>query len=294
MSHSEEDSVRRILAKIVREKSPISGAQLKVRLIWETTRAGLRQFDEGLFGYRKFTDFLADIGSDLLTIEYPEGPGDVKVSMRETLNGPESEYAKPKRETVRLRNDAWQAFTNPDPKRKRFWSKETGAIHHYLEGQGSDLKEQICSQPSLFIEIQPIKATKQRAWMKNFLDDAELTDQQKQTILPIPDQPYSSFVNVLFTRALGKNGESWRSFRIGKVLEQAREWAENNDIPFEQLKSDLGESPASAMAARAVIENSVRDRLDEVLSMLNDDDIRQVILPTALACILVRTNAINQ
>ena len=230
MNHPEEDSVRRILAEIVRTKSPISGAQLKVQLIWETTRAGLRQFDERLFGYRKFTDFLADFGSDLITIEYPEGPGDVKVSMRETLNGLDSKYAKPKRENVRLRNDAWQAFTNPDPKRKRFWSKETGAIHHYLEGQDSDLEGRICSQPSLFIEIQPIKAAIQSAWMKNYLDDAGLSTQQKQVILPILEQPYSSLVNVLFTRALGKNGESWRSFRIGKVLEQAKDWAVSNGV----------------------------------------------------------------
>ena len=66
--------------------------------------------------------------------------------------------------------------------------------------------------------------------MKNYLDDAGLSTQQKQVILPILEQPYSSLVNVLFTRALGKNGESWRSFRIGKVLEQAKDWAVSNGV----------------------------------------------------------------
>ena len=88
--------------------------------------------------------------------------------------------------------------------------------------------------------------------MLEFLDGADLSSEQKQTIRPIPDQPYSSLVNVLFTRALGQQGESWRSFRVKKILERAREWAETNGISFEQLKDRPEDSTATQIVADAV------------------------------------------
>lgn len=294
MSHRQLESVRQVLAKILKEKSPISGAQLKVRLIWETTQVGLPPFDERHFGYRKFTDFLAGIAEDLLTIKHPEGPGDVEVFVRQSLNGPETSFQGSKRQSIRLRNAAWQAFTNPDPNRKRFWSKETGEIIHYLEGQNSDFEKKILADPSRFIEIHPTEAATQTNWMLEFLDGADLSAEQKQAIRPIPVQPYSSLVNVLFTRALGQQGELWRSFRVKKVLERAREWAETNGISFEQLKDTPEDPPATQILAVAVAGTPVRKRLGEILDMLEDDEIRRVVLPTALACILVRESAINQ
>src|SRR5688572_8608563 len=116
---------RQVLVDVLTENGPQLGAKLKVRL---TAVLGQR------LGYPtnqwhtlvpKLSHFLA-ANSDLVQVQRPEGPGDIRVSLRDDSRG--ATELKPESSRVWYRPDVWTAFVNPDPDRRRFFHRHSHEI----------------------------------------------------------------------------------------------------------------------------------------------------------------------
>jgi len=155
---------------------PIKGAKLKPQLVRQfelRTGMGFR----GVFpDYLKFSDFLS-ANKDLVDVTPPQGQGDITVQLKgnhvaapritwQAGNAPVS---------FELPRPLWQAFTNPDPDRRRFFNRETRDVVHYIEDSSEEpnprIRTQVRDDPN-FVEIEPAGAELQKEWMREFVRDA--------------------------------------------------------------------------------------------------------------------------
>jgi len=285
----EPTHIAQLLTQLLSEKSPEFGARLKQRLNTLLASSGQGYFDEKSHGYKKFSDFLTRAYGEVFSIERQGSSGDILVSLRH-LPVAKHKPATSVSQQPRIRNDIWQAFSNPDPERKRFLNKTTMLVSHFIQGESSVVKTEIEQNQEQFLEIEPINAQTQIEWMRGFIDTIRITPSEKSALEAIINEPYSSGVNATFSRALGVNGAAWRSFRTGQVISRMKSWASVHNVQFDKLCFSKCQEESSVTSNQTnQIELSSRQKAMKLLELLSDDDISRLVIPTLLSTILIKS-----
>jgi len=281
--------IPQLLTQLLSEKSPEFGARLKQRLNASLVSRGLSYFDEKAYGYKKFSDFLTKAHGDVVSVELPGVSGDILVSLRHHPVA-KSEPATSVGQQPRIRNDIWQAFSNPDPQRKRYLNKTTMLVSHFLQGEASVFKAEIEQNLEQFVEIEPINSQTQIEWMKGFIETIRITSGEKSALEALINEPYSSSVNATFSRALGEHGVAWRSYRTSQIVSLMKSWASEHKVQFERLCFSKCQEESSVTSKQVdKMELSSRQTAIKLLELLNDDDIARLVIPTLLSTILIKS-----
>jgi hypothetical protein len=287
--------VRQILSKFLRV-GPLKGARLKPALVSEFERVTNRRFADTFWQYDKFSDFL-NANDDLVEVSRPPGPGDVTVSLRqnETTEPTQAELipASPKSQRF-IRRPLWYAFTNPDPRRRRFVHRDTSEVVHFLTGNENGFGQQYASKvaaDAAYVEITPISAAEQGAWMKEFIGKLPLNDSVRTSLRTIAEIPFSSEINRAFAASLGDYAEKWREFRTSKVDEHMHKWAEQVGMTLDgivhkspELSIDnLPVQPTATMMLGTSLSHygEIRRLLHHAIDALDDEELRRVLLPAS-------------
>lgn len=291
-----EDSslASQLILQLLSNQSPELGARLKQRLNALLLAKGLARFDEKFYGYKRFSDFLENVLGDKVSIDRPNDVGDIHVALRQshliktvsdrTVAPPVGEH------TPVIRSDVWQAFANPDPRRKRFFHRRTREVRHYLEGDAGSAATEIERDAAQFVEIHWISGDTQAGWMKSFLDAVKLSQSQRTALEAMIAGGYSSGINAAFTGALGEHSSSWRHCRTNHVTSIIRAWAEQHSVPFGDLcvRKDLKES-GQAQVHNLNGQLTPRQQAVKLLELLTDEDIARLVIPTLLSSILIKS-----
>ncbi len=299
---SDLELARWLLVELLSDGTPVVGARLKQLLSRRYESYTGRRFNEAAWGYRKFSDFLS-ANPDLVEIRSPQEHTDVSVVLRPGVQKATAvsaarfteDAAKPK-----LPGQLWQAFTNPDPGRKRFFHRRTHRIAHFVTGQDDDLNtgvERAVAGDRDYVEVEFVPGPRHLAWMKEFLDSIVIPDSQRQVFDKLVKEPYTTASNVIFTQALGPFGGGWRRFRSEKLHEVIRAWAEKNGIAVGDLVSPAGDPTEAAgeVAAQApglpVSKDyaELRRYLHMAVDALEGTELDKVLVPASLLQRLVAT-----
>jgi hypothetical protein len=298
-----------ILAQLLSIHSPELGARLKQRLNAAFIANGLGYFDEKSLGYGKFTDYLSREHSDLVHLERKEGVGDILVSLRtesKRVSIPASSNPLNSARAQVIRNDVWQAFANPDFERKRFLNRDTGKIIHFIASKQSLERAEVESTPDIFLEISPVSPECQLEWMAEFLSGMSLPFDERGVLEELIRKPYSSAMNVTFTRALGANSRAWRTFRTQRITAIIHSWVTEKSVsldkilvqPTEPNVTPLETPPMDAVSKlsqppQGTVHSSERfpprEQVAKLLELLSDEDIIRLVIPTLLSTILVKS-----
>ncbi|MDN7702292.1 hypothetical protein R0290_07745 [Burkholderia semiarida] len=312
MQETREAVAAQLIQQLLSANSPEPelGARLKQRLIAAFVANGLGVFDEKALGFRQFSEYLQRVHGGLVVVHRQEGIGDILVSLKGGITTarlpaspvlPASKVAGPV-----IRSAVWQAFANPDPERKRFFKKQNGGVVHYLNSQQGPEKASVEAAPDEFIEIPPISAETQSAWMREFLTSAPLQAEERAALEPLVAESYSSTVNAMFSRALGARGLAWRAVRTANVTAIIEQWARANGVAPSLLYvkqetsktielsgvSASGMAGAIASPVAAPLSGSVspaREQVLKLLELLTDDDLSRLVLPTLLSTIMIKS-----
>lgn len=287
--------VTQLIVQLLSGDAPEFGARLKQRLNALLISRGLSPFNEKSYGHKKFSDFLRVTFGDRVSIERPEGAGDVRVFLRHQkpfqpsmgINKPQVDTEQPRV----IRSDIWQAFTNPDSLRKRFFQRDTRAIRHFVEGEPSPIQEEVEREPGRYIEIDRIDGQAQVSWMRSFLDSLRLPPGDRNVLDALITDAYSSSLNATFTRALGSHGDSWRQFRTNNVTVLIKAWAEKHEVPFGDLcvQKDLKSPPSTRTEIDDQFPLTARQQVIKLLELLTEEDISRLVVPTLLSTIMVKS-----
>ncbi|WP_157654633.1 hypothetical protein [Burkholderia ubonensis] len=309
MSDSRVAVTEQLLTQILSNCAPFPelGARLKQQLIAASTAAGQRPFNEKALGFRKFSDYLQRVHGDILSLQRPDGMGDVLVSLKSALPIARGVSAAPSSTPIRLpsqpviRSEVWQAFANPDVKRKRFFYIPSGQIIHYREGEPPPPQLGAASSNEV-IEISPISKETQAGWMREFLDQASVPTQEKSVLEPLINEDYSSTVNATFSRALGPRSDAWRKFRTAQVIEIILRWADDHGIDHSLvhvrpapvrsvIPGEVGTAAPATNQAASIDANTLspRERVSKLLDLLSDDDLTRLVIPTLLSTIMIKS-----
>lgn len=263
------------------QRGPILGAVLKQRINAALVAQGRSGLDERKLGFKKFSDLLLSQHS-WLDVVLPTGPGDVKVSLKES---PQLAPADLGGQPLAIRSDIWQAFTNPDLQRERFFKRQSKSIFHFKRSEEAN-SPAVDGNPDL-IPIQPIPGSTHLGWMRKYLESSKLPLAERASVEAMLSEEYTSSLNLTFTRALGSNALKWRQYRTSCITEFIMDWALSNGL----TETDLEKPPkteALAAALPAASHLSPRAKIEKLLDLLSDDDLNQVVLPILLSTILVK------
>lgn len=278
--------IHSILTAAVANESPILGSRLKQLLVSKCIATGSPPFDEGALGYSKFSDYLEAEHGDILYLDRVSNPSDVLVR-----SGPAAPLAGPR--MPKIKGDVWQAFTNPDPNRKRFFNKETWQVKHFLDAsQGSSDGTAEPQLSTADIEVDPIAAETHKSWMKEYVESIklELPEPKASELIALSDQPYTSQLNRDFTKQLGKHASGWRQYRTKKIVEAISHWAERNDVPTKTLYAYTASPQPRVVPGDAIVDQThiaPREKAWRLLDLLKEDEIAELVLPTLLSAIAV-------
>lgn len=291
--HVSLERATELLKQILGTRSPELGARLKQRLNASLREQQLPQFDERSLGYKSFQVFLEKTQGGWLLVSPPvDGPGDISVSLR---NSPASPGSPPPREPAltQFRNEVWQAFTNPDPSRKRFLHKATSQVLHYKVGEQSQEEASYCASPDHYVEIEFIDGPQQHKWMEEFLNAVPIVGDERKAYESLMATPYSSAMNAAFTRALGDKQEQWRGFRRSRLTAAISDWASKFSVPMQALLRDNArpEPIPSPNQTNRPTKHAVHARRDALalLELLSDQEIQSIVLPVLLSTMLLRS-----
>lgn len=287
-------AARQVLVDLLKEHGPQLGAKLKVRL---TTALGQRlglPADAWHALLPKLSHFLA-ANSDLVDVSRPEGPGDIRVSLRDSVGSTSQIEAQSTK--VWYRPDVWTAFVNPDPNRRRFFHRQRQEIVHFSPQStvppNPQLADRVGRDPQ-FIEIQFARADAQQNWLREFLDTTPLiSEAHKRVARHFVEVPFDSSINAAFAASLGPHGDAWRRFRAKKVDDFVTAWATANGVDVEGLKrfpqvGELTEHPTPTASlpssiephtATPLIASDLRSTLVRLIESLDDAELRQVLVP---------------
>jgi hypothetical protein len=298
---SDELTLARELLRQLLALGPQKGARLKVLLVREFERRSAATFHQAFWTFPKFSSFLA-ANADLVEVHAPDGPGDLTVRLRpqatpERAATPAPQLASPGRF---LPPAVWNAFTNPDPRRRRFFNRVSREVVHYLENSQEPPNPRIAAlvgNDANYVEIQPASAEQQAAWLKEFLASVPVPDSKRPLLTKLAEMPYSSAINTAFGATLGDLAESWRQFRAAKVQEVVRTWAERRGVALDQLyglalSADTSHQPAHAQGASLVsaplvaptpvAASEMRRWLHTLVDALETPDLAQILVPAAI------------
>lgn len=282
-----------LIVELLQSRSPEFVARLKQRLNQLLTSKGLPHFNEKLFGYRKFSEFLKETQSGELIFDRRDGAGAMLVSLKgiSVAIAKDSSASMADENTTErnaIRNDVWQAFTNPDPQRKRFLHRHTHVIRHFADqDKNSVQKVEILGAPQDYAEILPIDGTKQTQWMADFLDTVPVQGKDRVPFDAMLKESYTSSINSVFSAALKEQGNAWKKYRKARINLAIDQWASDNGISSAILWRPA--DPASSIAPSALLgAPSLRLKVQKLLDLVCDDDIEKLILPTLLATIAIR------
>lgn len=279
-----------LLTQLLSDRSPEFGARLKQRLNATFTEKGMGKFDERSFGFKRFQDFLEQGHGHLVTVQRPSGAGDILVSLKtpKISASPLNAQIEP----PPIRSDIWQAFTNPDSTRKRFFNKQTFVVRHFNDAQEPQTSyAEVTSSPDQFIEIKPIGGEIQIEWMRRFLEETiNIPSDERIAFEAMLTEPYSSGVNAAFTRALGDHSTAWRNYRSRRILDSINNWAHQHEVQLDRLRVQPRQPVnTSENTPRETSPFSAREQVIKLLDLLSDDDINRLVLPTLLSTILVKS-----
>ncbi|MGX9694435.1 hypothetical protein ACTJNK_29130 [Achromobacter anxifer] len=286
--------VKQLVGQLLSDRSPEFSARLKQRLANETIAQGLGYFDESVFGYTKFKDFLEKGLADLVEVQRPSNSGDILVSLRHSDSSPSGLNTAPSRAPAfpPIRGEIWQAFINLDPKRRRFLDRKTYAVRHFIRDAASPDRAIVEKNQEDFVEILPISGAMHLGWMKSFLDSVQMSYTAGSEFDNVVSQPYSSHLNAKFASALGALGEVWRRYRADKVAGQVKEWATLHGVPMEALFATPKIGPkeiSTPIGSSEVPAIGAKERIVRLLDLLSDDDVNRLVLPTILSTILIKS-----
>lgn len=276
---------------------PQKGAWLKVLLAKEFERQTGTTFQQAFWNFPKFSVFLA-ANADILDVVAPGGPGDITVKLRQAATPEGSVGAVPESVSSQkfLRRPVWNAFTNPDPLRRRFFHRVNGEIAHYVEGSQEAPNAAIAAAvaaDSNYVEIIPLSAEQQGAWLKEFLASVSVPESKRSLLATLAATPYSSAVNTAFVATLGDYAESWRQFRAARVQDAVRAWAERRAVPLDGIVglpmlanrvTAEHTRPGLAVPTRqaSVSVHEQRRWLHWVVDTLDAADVSQILLPAGI------------
>jgi len=282
--------IRSLLIELLRNNQPEFGARLKQRLISACIAQGLETFSEREYGYSKFSQYLLGSHGDIVSITRPEGAGDILVSLA-TSAAPATRIgaqAIPVTTHKKIKNDVWQAFANPDPRRKRYLSRTTAQVLHFLGDEDNGVRREIAAAPEAFVEIQPISGAEQLTWMREFLSSLDLRPSERSPLEALLASPYSSQLNAIFTKALAAHSAPWKEFRVKRIIQFIEEWAATNHIAVDRLFLPSPTAhPLGAINVRTEVTS--RQQAIKLLDLVTDDDVANLIMPTIVATILIRS-----
>lgn len=263
----------------------IPAATLKQRVNAALQSKSLPVLNERALGFKKFSELL-ESQSDWLHITPPTGTGDLLVRLRVALADTST---SPPTHLQTIRSDIWQAFTNPDGQRRRTFCKPTGMVRHFIPGQNSTEEQEVIASPGDHVEIPPILGTSQIEWMREFLDHIELPPGERAAYEAMLSEPYTSGLNLTFTRALGAHAHAWREFRTRRVTDQIVKWAEEAGISLSSLEKTSIKETAVENPRVASGELSPRQQVAKLLEIIADEDLTKVVIPVLLTTILVKS-----
>ena len=212
-------SVARELLRHLLTAGPQKGARLKVLLAREFERRAGLTFQQAFWNFPKFSAFLA-ANADLVEVSAPTGPGDLSVSLRSQPVADHAQALAAVSSPGRFLPPAlWNAFTNPDPRRHRFFNRVSGEIVHYLEASqeppNPNIAARVAADPN-YVEITPASAEQQSAWLKEFLSSVPVPE-SKRALLS------NQAVNVTYNDQGGASG-STGAVGIGAAPTVGRCW----------------------------------------------------------------------
>lgn len=293
-------SVFLALSEILATQSPQFASRLKQRLTSVLAAKGEPPFDEKKFGFKGFRDFLKNGTQGIFSVASSEDGADVIVS----LGGNNTSIAPSQKigSIHSLRGDVWQAFTNPDASRVRYFNLRNFSIRHFLRGEDSVHAREVAENSADFVEIDFIGADVQQQWMRQFIESREISPQLRETLEGIAGRTYTSGINAAFLGALGIMGAEWRQDRLSRVVEVIHGWAERNGISIDKLtprSNSENESALPVTPARAAGKlpsggdvmdgvQSPREQAVRLLDILSNEEISRVVVPILLSTLLVR------
>ena len=226
---SGEPEVRGVLERVLASGS-LLGARLRPLLIEEFQRTTGRNLEPILRSFGKFSSFLTH-NCDLVDVRRDDRSTDVRVSLRSA--GRDDKGLQPRR---RFSSQLWQAFTNPDERRRRFYNRGTQEVVHYLADSPDGLDNKLSSKvdgDDRFVAIEYAHAQEQSRWMQDFLDASVLPESTRRVARHVVTIAYDSAVNTAFESSLGSHGYEWRRYRAKRVSDHIERWAEKNSISFD-------------------------------------------------------------
>lgn len=291
MDHSQ---VARELLQQLLASGTQRGALLKSLLVREFARRTGTDFGTAFWNYPKFSSFLL-ANSDLVDVLRPSGPGDVIVRLKQENWTPVPEMRQngaTNDVSFNLPKPLWHAFTNPDPKRRRFFHRLMHNVVHYVEGSTTDPNGRIAASvrgDRNYVEIVPVTAEQQNQWMKEFVRGAPIPADKKPVIDSLLNVPFTSQLNATFLTALGELREKWGQSRALHVRQHVEQWANQNGITLDDLSAQMTKAhkpstPLPHLAdGTAVSEVDLRHALHFAVDSMSSAELAQVLLPaTAL------------
>ena len=277
---------RQVLIEELTKYGPQLGAKLKPRLEAELGRRLALPPQEWRRTIPRLSNLLA-AHSDLVEVHRPVGPGDITVGLRTA----EQAGATPDTlvSAAWYLPQVWVAFVNSDPRRRRFFHRQSREVVHFLDPSSTppnpELAARVAADTS-FVGIPFASAEVQSRWLNEFLETSPLIPTAKRELAAhFAGLDFTSSVNNLFTAALGQNAEAWRSFRAHKINDLIAKWAATNGIDLSELKpterSIVGkEEPRSApMHDLAKAPRDVRSILRELAESMDETELRSVLVP---------------
>ncbi|HHX6829271.1 TPA: hypothetical protein ACVGNB_001865 [Pseudomonas aeruginosa] len=264
-------------------------ARLKQRLNRSLCRDGFPPFNERAFKYKKFSDFLRAELSDAVRLELPSSAGDIRVSLKGTAPQiPERVAISPERPSS-LRSDVWEAFTNPELKRKRFFNRLDHRILHFVEGVQDEYSAKWEENSQDYVEILPLTSDAQIAAMREFIDIIEPSPQEAEVFDQLLASNYTTGLNTSFVKLLGTaRAEQWRKLRQAKVNEHISKWLAQHGINPSDLGARAKVVQAKDTAAPDLAETvlSIRQQAAKLLERMSEDEIARIAIPVLLSSVL--------
>ncbi|MGU0630934.1 UPF0158 family protein [Pseudomonas aeruginosa] len=285
--------IKQLILQLLASKPYEFCARLKQRLNHLLIAQGGAAFDERKFGSKKFSEFLLAHLEDRLNLEKPVGSGDIRVSLKPSIARaiPASAPAPKREQPLTIRSDVWQAFTNPDAKRKRYFNRTTGTVLHFVEGIKDEFQQQLESAPHDYAEIEFIPPATQQEWMREFLGLLDLPTADQTALESLIAAGYSSSVNAAFTKALDTREQEWRKMRTLKITERIQAWATQHSVKLEELstRKHTGDTLPSVSATETPALLTPRQQAAKLLELMSDEDIAKIAIPVLLSSVLSKS-----